>query len=1036
MSMPLNLTSPALARSRLTVLLAVLLAFMGAVLATNFPSSEEPTIQIRMATVSVLAPGLSADRMESLIAQPIEVRAREIADVKRLETTVRPGFAIIYVTLKDSVAPDQLPIVWQKLRAKMGEVQPALPQGALGPFVDDEFGRTAVLVLAVTGEGYTPAELHAYARDVRDGLSLVPGAERASLHGVQEDRVYLDLDLERLRASGLSPAQVTAQLAAQNIVASAGETVVNGQSAPIEVSGEITRTQGFAGVTVALPSGGAVRLGDIARIVRAPVDRPDTAAFWNGRQAVVVAVSMVTGESIGAFSERLRSRAEALRQTLPAGVELEVISDQAKIVEKDISKVGIVFAETVVIVMAVVVVFLGIRSGLIVGTIVPLTMLASLVFMQLMEIELHSISIAALIISLGLLVDNGIVIVEDVERRLAEGEERVHAAVEAGRTLAIPLLVSCLTVILAFMPLVLVQSSTGEYMRSLGLVSAITLLLSWIFALTVIPLLCIRFAKAHAGAHAADEGAAYNTRFYRGYRRLLETALRHRAIYTGAMLALLALAVVQMGRIPSSLLPPSNRPAIQIPVELLPGASSRATFETARKLSEYLSDRQQNPEVESNATYVGDGGPRFILGLNPPLPAANRAYIVVNLVKGSDPEDVIERMKRDLALQFPELRFDPKRFSLGSGDAGAAIFRLTGPDLAVLEAKAATLGAELQKLPDPPSVRLESEGAVPRLAVDVDQAAARRAGLSSEDVAAALRRATDGDIVSVLREGDVQVPVVLRSADPARLSPETLGAIQVVSQDGLRSAPLAQIASLRLASQAALIQRRDGERYVQVIARRPGATAQELANEAQPAIDALALPVGYRIELGGEIEDSAEVAIALGGFLPLCMAGMIALFVWQFNSARKTFIILASIPFCLIGVTAGLTLAGASLSFTGILGILALAGIIVNNAILLIERIDAEQVAGHSGREAILLASVKRLRPIVMTKLVCVLGLVPLLLTGGALWYPLAAGMIGGLLLGTLVTLGLVPILYSWLFRESALNTSASHPAGLVEANP
>ncbi len=1013
----LNITGPSMKQSRLTLLIAGLLLMMGLAVALDFPSSEEPSIQIRIATVSVLAPGLSAERTEQLIAEPLEVRVRELPEVKRIETTVRPGFAISYVTLEDSVAPDRLPIVYQRLRAKVAEARAVFPQGAVGPFVNDEFGRTAVLVLAVTGADYSTAELNAYARDIRDRLVLVEGAEQASLHGVLEDRITVAFDFERLQASGLSPAAVVQQLAAQNIVLGGGQNNIDGAAVPLEVTGEVDRSAAFEDLTIALPTGGAVRLGDVATIARAPLDQPETAALFNGKPAVMVAVSMQTGVSIQSFSERLKASLEEARAVLPVGVETLVVSDQSEVVAHDLEKVGTVFLETVVIVMAVVVLFLGFRSGLIVGVIVPLTMLASLVVMRVAGIELHSISIAALIISLGLLVDNGIVIVEDIERRLAAGEDRDHACVEAGRTLAIPLLVSCLTVILAFMPFVLAQTSTGEYLRSLGQVVAITLLISWAFSLTVVPLACRRFAKAHGMAHADDE-AAYGTRFYRGYRRVLELALRHRLIYVGAMLALLVLAAFQLGRVPQSLLPPSARPAIQIPIELPPGTASADTYRVARGIGRYLADRRANPEIESSAIYVGDGGPRFILGLNPPLPSANRAYAVVNLKDKADPDAVIARLRRDLLARYPEAQTEPKRFSLGTGDAGSAVFRLVGPDLDVLRDKAEALRASLTARDDIDEVHTDAEGLIGRLVIDVDQALARQAGVTSEDVGNALRAATDGETVSVFREDDVSVPIIVRSASADRLNPAILGSTAIFSADGARAVPLAQIADIRLEPQSSIIQRRDGQRYVTVTARSAGATAQSLVDSAAPQLAALDLAPGYAVQFGGEIEDSAEVGKAIGGFLPLCLLAMAGLFVWQFNSFRRTLIILASVPFGIIGVAVGLTAAGASLSITAILGILALAGIIVNNAILLLERIGVEEAEGRSRRDAVLWASMKRFRPIIMTKLVCVLGLVPLMLFGGALWYPMAAGMIGGLLLGTLVTLGLVPILYTWLYPD------------------
>ena len=1024
MSATLDITRPAMARSRLTLLLSFLLVAVGLIMALDFPSSEEPSISIRTGVVAASVPGLSTERMERLVAVPIEGAIRETAEVKRVETLIRPGVVISYVTLEDSVAPDQLSVVFQRMRTRMADLQPMLPVGTLGPTVDDEFGRTAVLVLAISGPDFSRADLNAQARALRDRLTLVPGAEKASIHGQVGEEITLALDFGRMRQSGLSPADVLGQLATQNIVRTGGDAALDGMALSVEVTGDVPTAEAFSDIEIRLPSGGAIRLGEFAEVVRKPVEQPETAAVFNGMDAVVVAVSMQKGISIQSFSERLMAAVEASQAELPVGMLIDIVSDQAEVVAHDIAKVGTVFLETVGIVMAVVVMFLGFRSGLIVGVIVPLTMLASLVVMRMMEIELHSISIAALIIALGLLVDNGIVIVEDVERRLAAGEDREQACIEAGRTLSIPLLVSCLAIILAFLPLVLSQSSVGEYMRSLGQVVAITLLISWVFSLTVVPILCRRFARAHAAGHEVKD--SHDTLFFRGYRRLLTLALKGRVVYLALMLGLLAFAVWELGRIPQSLLPPSARPAIQVPVEFAPGTNTATTLATATRIGEWLADRQANPEVTHSAIYVGDGGPRFILGLNPPFPAPHRAYAIVSLTDDSDPAAVIDRLRRELPERFPEGRFDPKRFSLGSGDAGAAVFRIVGPDLDVLRKAAGDLSTALGAMPGIDAVRSDDEGMIGRVMVEIDQARARAVGLSSDDVAVALRALTSGEPVSVFRDGDQLIPVTIRDAAPDRRDPAYLGSLSVFTEDGATSALLGQIADTRFEPQDSVIQRRDGVRQIIVTARGAALTATEIAAMAEPAIDALALVPGHVVQLGGEIEDNADLAAALGGLLPLCVGGMFALFVWQFNSLRQAIIIMASIPFGVIGVTLGLWLAGATLSFTAILGILALSGIIVNNAILLLERIHVEEVEGRPRTEAILEASVKRLRPIIMTKLVCILGLVPLMLFGGDLWYPMAAGMIGGLLLGTLITLGLVPVVYSLLYGRGTAVPAAS----------
>ncbi|WP_417071303.1 efflux RND transporter permease subunit [Niveibacterium terrae] len=1014
----MSITLLALRRPRFTLLAMLGLVLAGLWLALDFPSTEEPQITIRTATVLTFLPGASAERIEQLVARPTEESVLGMPEVKRVKTTVRPGFAFSYVELGTSVTPAQLPAVWQRLRTRMSDLRSSLPEGATGPIVDDEFGRVAVLTMGLTGQAYTAGEIREQARRIRDELNRLNGVERVSLHGIRDEQVQIVLDVPALNARGLSPAVIAQAVARRNIIAAAGAMEIGGAEIALNVSGDVGSPEQLRSTPIALPGGGSVPLGLLARIERVTQDPPLTGAFVDGAQAAVIAISMDPGLNVVSFAGRLRDKVKALENTLPAGMKLEPITDQAQIVTRQLDQVGHVFVETTVIVMGVVVLFLGLRTGLIVGAIVPTTVLGSLAVMRLLGIDLHIISVGAIIIALGLFVDNAIVVAEDMERRLALGASREEAAAQAGRTMFVPLLVSSLAIILTFMPVVLSSTETGEYLRSMGIVMAIALLLSLLLAVTITPILCQRFAVHHTELSRTARAVEALTGWYRGRVRWV---LSHKAIYVGCMFVLLCLAGWLFFTVPSELMPASERKQLQIAIELAPDASTTHTLARSEEISRALADRKTFPEIASHALYMGDGGPRFILALNPPTPAAHRAYAVLTLAPNATHAAAIAHLRSALGERFPDVRFEPKRFSMGSSDSGLAVFRLSSSDDASLRAAAAklqaALDAALRAHAGSSDLNSDAERAVQQLDVQVDQVKARAAGVSSADVAQSLNLLLAGSTISQYREGDTVLPVLLRGPGELRGRIEQLAALPIQKADGNGSVPLGQLATLQLVAQPSVIQRYNQERTITLNAMHSALTAQGIAALAKPAIDKIEAAGLVRVELGGEIEEGASANSAIIQLLPACLIAMFLVFVWQFESLRKSLIVLASIPFVIIGSALALKLSGTTLSFVGTLGLLALAGIIVNNAVLLLDAIEEARASGLPAAQAIEDAAAKRLRPIVMTKLVCITGLVPLLLFGGVVWTSLAVVMMGGLALGTLITLGLIPALYAAAYR-------------------
>lgn len=1023
----MNLTSFAFNRSRMTWFAVAAIAIAGLLAYSDFPSQEEPTIPVRVAMVAAFCPGLSTGQTEDLIARRLEERVRELAEVKNVDTRVRSGQVLMTVELFDRYS--DLQPIWQRLRAKMNDARADLPAGTQGPFVEDDYGRVAVASVAITAPGFSWAEIRDHVRTLRDRLYALPGVERITLHGLDEEIVYLETSNEKLARAGFSPAVLLAELQQQNVVLPGGTVESGSVMAPIAPTGSLRSIDDICKTPITLPNGGVASLGDLAEVTRGLADPPRVAALYRGEPAVVLAVSMVPGRNVISFGAQLKERLAVLERELPLGFQMSYVTFQADVVEQEMGKVKRVFLETLVIVMIVVVVFVGFRTCWIVGTIVPLTLLMSVALMRWAGIELHNVSMAALIIALGLLVDNAIVIAEDVLRRLAANEERKSACIAAGRTLAVPLLTSTLASIFAFLPLMLVTSSTGEYTRYLSYVITITLLSSWLLSLTVTPLLCFYFAKPAAGSEHDESDSAYQQGFYRRIRPAFDWLLDHRAVFLGSMSALLVAAVLLFALVPQSFMPNSNRTQLQLSIELPAGSNSKETIALVKRLTAWLNDKKANPEIIDHLGYVGEGGPRIVLSLSPPDPAPHTAYVIMNLRAETRMEEVMNRIRTQFREQFPEVRAQVLPFSFGMHEAGTVIYRIRGTEIEALHALAGEVKRGLESIPGTVNVRDDWENDIGRLAVNVDQNKARLAGVTSEDIALSLQGVFGTQAASGLREGDRTLPIIWRAPPAERTNLSRLGTIPVFSANRNHVVPLAQVARVDYVPQPAIIHRHNLERTISVSGNCPGLTSYQLAERMRTTLARLRLPSGFRIEMGGEIEGSEEANAAIFQFLPVAVVLLLAVFVWQFNSLRKVFIIGMSVPFCLIGVVAGMFVFRASFDFMAMLGVLALAGIIVSNAVLLLERIEAEIDEGKPQREAIVMASLKRLRPILMTKLTCVTGLVPLMLFGGPLWQGLSATIIGGLSLGTLVTLGMVPVLYSVLFSRRLPEYTFQHEA-------
>ncbi len=1011
-----GLTAAALDNSRLTILALIVVAIGGIWSYIDFPSREDPQIRIREAVVSVAHPGMPPERMEALIVRRLEEAISQMPEVEDIVSTVRTGEALIHVHLLPRY--DDLDPIWKDLRNRVSDARRDLPADTLGPFVNDDFGDVSVVSLALTGAGFEAGDMRQAARDLRERLYAVRGVDRIELHGVRREHIYLEASNARLAEFELTPQAIITALREQNVIQPGGHIDAERRRIVVQPLGHLQSLDAIRNLPIAVPGAGAnVYLRDIVDVRRTTAEPPERIAYFNGREAIILAVTMLPGENVLEFGPRLWQRAQEIAATLPDGFEIARATYQPEPVERAVGDVTSSLYQTLGIVLLVVVLFLGLRTGLIVGLMIPLTLLATLVLMRLTGIELHRVSLASMIISLGMLVSNFVAVAEDIEHRIARGGERWQAAAKAGEALALPLLAATLTTVLAFTPPLLATDEAGEYTRSLSLVIAFTLVGSWVLAMTAVPLACAVFLKPAANDGAQPDGGRQGRAMQIG-RNLLAGLLRWR----WAVLFVAALCVgagsYALRFVPEQFFPQSERSDLMIEVDLPAGYSSAETDRVVREALAWLGDSDVNPEVERSVGYVGFGGPRFFLTVSPRDPAPHVGFIVVKAGSFEASQDVMQRARRYFIAEQPEARARLIRPFLGTVEPGLVELRLTGPDYARLSAIARTLETGLQTMPAVTDIRNSAENRIIKAVVSIDQSRARRVGVTTADIAVSLDSFFDGQAISPFYESDVLIPIVLRAEPEERSALDRLRTVSVNSARTGMSVPLLQVADFETVSLFGRINRRNHEQSVTISARHREMTAGEFQQELQTRLDDIGeLPPGYRAEWAGETKEAADARTEVFGYVPYALAAIVALLVWQFNSLRRPLIIALTIPLALAGGVGGLLVSGSWFGFMAILGFISLGGIVVNYAILIVGKIDEARAEAADPMEAVIEGTLARSRAVLMMGLTTILGLLPLIIGRDVLFYDMANVIAYGLGVGMIAALTIAPILYAILMR-------------------
>ena len=1006
-----NLSAWALKHPSLIGFLIAMLLLAGGMAYVNLGRAEDPDFTFKLMIVRANWPGATAREMEQQVTDKIEKKLQETPHLSHVMSYSKPAESTVYVVLRDDTPPKQVEGVWYQVRKKVNDIRHTLPQGVQGPFFNDEFGDTFGTIYAFTADGFTHRELKDYVENVREELLRIHDVGKADLLGVQPERVYIEFSNKKLANLGITPQQIMDVLQQQNAQAASGVVETPSDRIYTRVSGNFRDVRALTELSVNA-NGRLLRLGDVADIKRDYVDPPSAQFRFNGEPAIGLAISMAKGGNMIALGQELETAMRQVRADMPIGIDVQKVADQPTVVQRSIDEFMKVLLEAVVIVLGVSFLSLGLRSGFVVALCIPLVLAITFVCMQIFGIDFQRISLGALIIALGLLVDDAIIAVEMMQVKMEQGMERAQAAAFAYTSTAFPMLTGTLITAAGFVPVGFARSAAGEYTFSIFAVVTISLLVSWIVAVIFTPFIGYKLLPTpKPGAHGHD---VHNGGVYRFVRPVIGWCVRHRWMVIAVTLGIFAGSVYGFKFVQQQFFPSSNRPELMVDLRLPQGASIAATQQEALKLEALL---KGDADIENYTTYVGSGAPRFYLPLDIQLPNDNFAQVVV-LTKGdAERERVRTRLIKAFQEDFVLLRGRVNRLENGPPVGFPVQFRVSGPDPMEVRKIAFQVADVMRGNANTRDVNLDWNELTKVVKLDVDQAKARLLGMSSQDLALALNSVLSGITITQYREGKELIDVVARAEAAERLSLSGIKDLNV-GGTGSRPVPLTQVAEVYYAQEEGIIWRRDRQPVITVRADVvDGIQAPVVSQQINPTLNALRgqLAPGYRIVMGGAIEESAKGNASIGAVVPVMILIMVTLLMVQLQSVSRMLLVLLTAPLGLIGITAALLTFNVPFGFVAMLGAIALAGMIMRNSVILVDQIDQDIAAGHTPWDAVIDATVRRFRPIVLTALAAILAMIPL--SRSNFWGPMAFTIMGGLLVATLLTILFLPALYAAWFR-------------------
>ncbi|HEX9461317.1 MAG TPA: efflux RND transporter permease subunit [Alphaproteobacteria bacterium] len=1006
-----NLSEWALRHRSFVVYLMVLFTISGVASYFSLGRDEDPAVIVKTMVVGALWPGATTLETMAQVTDRLEKKLEEIPSLDFLSSYTKPGQSVIYVNLKEATPPKDMPEIWYQVRKKIGDIQATLPEGVLGPFFNDDFGDTFGTIYAFTADGFSARELRDYVEFVRADLLRIPGVGKIELIGAQDETIYLKFSTRRLASLGITIDQIAASLRAQNALVPGGIVNTGSDQIAVRVSGEFQSEQSLRGLSLRV-NDRFFHLEDVVDIKRGTVDPPKPQFRYNGEPAIGLAISMKAGGDVLDLGRELKARMARLKSDLPVGIEAYLVSDQPVVVKEAVDGFMEVLIEAVLIVLAISFLSLGFRAGLVVAFCIPLVLVMTFLCMKVFGIELQRVSLGALIIALGLLVDDAIITVEMMIKKIEEGMELEKAATFAYTSTAFPMLTGTLVTCAGFVPIGFAQSAAGEYTFSIFAVVSIALLLSWIVAVIFAPLIGIAILpRTPAAKHG---GGAEPSRLDRLFRPVLLRCLNARLLVVAGTAALFALSVFGLDQLQQQFFPPSERPEIIVDLRLPAGASMQATAAQAEKFEKLLVG---NPNVDHFTFYVGEGAVRFYLPLDPKPPADNFAQAVV-VAKGFDERNaLIAQLRKALDEDFDVLLGRVSPLEMGPPVGWPVKYRIGGGDPERVRAYADELAAILRTNPSVHLVNFDWNETAKVIRLKVNQDAARLVGVSSESLARTINQVVSGTRITQVRDGIYLIDVVARAEPGERASMETLRDLQITLENG-HAITLGSVAELQYGFEDPLIWRRNRLPTITVQADvTQGVEAATVVRQLAPKVAAFGakLPLGYAVEVGGSVEDSAKGLNPVLAVVPVMLILMTLLLMIQLQSVQRMLLAMSVAPLGLIGVVAALLITGRPLGFVAILGVIALAGMIIRNSVILIDQIETDIAAGQKPWDAVILATTGRLRPILLTAAAAILGMVPISVE--LFWGPMALAVMGGLAVATLLTLLFLPALYLTWFR-------------------
>lgn len=1013
------------------IILAIFI--LGLISFLSHPALEDPAYTIRTVKIVTINPGMAPEKVEKLITTPIEEAAKNIPELKETSSVSSTGVSDVSLEINDNHR--DLENIWKKIRNKMNDVKRQLPSNTQGPFVNDEFGDIAAATLAVQFDGFTLKEKRHIIKKIRTQLFQIPEVSKINTYGLDKEKIYLEISNARMAQFGITPLQLIQAIQQQNIITASDIIETSKLNILVATSGSFETVADIKKVVIKVPhSNTTIHLSDIVSVKRHTEDPANTEVYYNAKKSIALAIYPQKKTNLVALGKSLLQKIETIQHRLPVGVTIHRATFQPARVEKSTKDFMLNLYQAFIVVGLSIFLFLGLRDGSLLTLFIPLCILLSLTVLNFMGVELQRVSIASLILALGLLVDNGVVVAEDINVRIENGVNRLQAITDTYKTLAQPLLTSTLTTILVFLPILLSNDSTAEYTRSLAQVMSVTLFLSWLLAFFFIPVVGYPFFKQQKNIKKKGFLKYFNA-LANAYSKCLKPAISNPKMVILSVLILFFAVTYCFRFIPSRFFPPSFRDQYFINLSFPNQTPLSITHKTTQKITDYLNNHKKTLRINSTIAYSGFGGPRFTLQMSPFGLDSDRSFIVVTTRSAAATNQSLHAVEIALLKKFPDVNARLNTLWLGSVEDGLIEIHLYGNNIPRLYGFAEKIKSAIRNIPGTQYVR--DNWGLPnlRVLVKINQEKAKRIGISSADISKSLATYYSGIRLTNFRDTDQLTPIVLRAKGADRKEFSRLHTLTVYNPKTNTSVPLAQVATLLPIFEFNTIAHRDLDRVITILAKNTKLGPTDIVNKITPILKKFAISTKadydlghtladskFQYKLAGEAKSSSDAQSGMFGYLPLCFFIILAILLYQFKSVGRALIVLSAIPLSIIGAFFALLIMRATLSFMGILGILSLLGIIINHGVVLVDNID-ENIASKkfSFLDAVFESTRSRFRPIIATTVTTCLGVLPLLLFGGALWYPMASVIAMGLLVCTLINIFFIPALYILMYRNKEM---------------